>query len=46
MKKWEIVHVNRHVEKHREMENNPETWTKAQTAPSGLADDALPVYEQ
>lgn len=29
MKKWEIVHVNRHVERHREMEDNPESWTKA-----------------
>ncbi|XP_071162484.1 1-deoxypentalenic acid 11-beta-hydroxylase-like [Mytilus edulis] len=29
MKKWEIVHVNRHILEHRKKEGNPETWTKA-----------------
>ncbi|XP_076099551.1 uncharacterized protein LOC143069006 isoform X2 [Mytilus galloprovincialis] len=29
MKKWEIVHVNRHILEHRKKEGNPESWTKA-----------------
>lgn len=29
MKKWEIVHMNRHILAHQKMEDKPDTWDKA-----------------